>query len=342
MLISKSWMTLSNYESNDLVKRRYGELHGREPNAAHAREMRSSMAQAREYFLSAGSSDRIVKPLLLYYGVLSLARAAIMFLGARREATLAQSHGLSAKEWQRILESSDPDLGQIEVEINKNGSLAEFADVTKNTSLLRQNSSVSNLAYQHGQLPSGTVQIAEFLSRIAEISDPYRRWQGEGNFYSFDSSGGGADLEVVLYKKRPGAAVNETAIRDFFGPKRVIKSLHESENSIKVITSRAFASLPICWDSYEGPFEVGDLTFIRDFPIGGEFSKPVATFIVSYALGMLVRYYPSHWISLVRSEKNDAALPTVLAAIDFVERYFPEMVLNFFERDRMTMKDVFR
>jgi hypothetical protein len=43
---------------------------------------------------------------------------------------------------------------------------------------------------------------------------------------------------------------------------------------------------------------------------------------------MLVRYYPTHWISLLQGEKGDALWPTINRAQQFVESSFPELVVE--------------
>ena len=48
--------------------------------------------------------------------------------------------------------------------------------------------------------------------------------------------------------------------------------------------------------------------------------------MMSYALGMLVRYYPTHWIALINGGQGDALWPTISRAQHYAESVFPEMV----------------
>ena len=50
--------------------------------------------------------------------------------------------------------------------------------------------------------------------------------------------------------------------------------------------------------------------------------------MVSYVLGMLVRYYPTHWMSLTKGDKGDEWWPTINRAQQFVEQSFPELVIE--------------
>ena len=76
----KFWEILANYESSRLVRKKFKEVHGRELNAEKSREICTSFVQARGYMQATLVADRSVRPLLAYYGVLSLSRALILFL----------------------------------------------------------------------------------------------------------------------------------------------------------------------------------------------------------------------------------------------------------------------
>ena len=50
--------------------------------------------------------------------------------------------------------------------------------------------------------------------------------------------------------------------------------------------------------------------------------------MVAYVLGMLTRYYPTHWIALIQGDKGDAMWPTINRAQHFVETSYPELVIE--------------
>ena len=57
-------------------------------------------------------------------------------------------------------------------------------------------------------------------------------------------------------------------------------------------------------------FKVNDALFVlEDLPNGDRLSECLRTYILSYFLGMLVRYYPSRWIALLRDEEGGMAQP---------------------------------
>jgi hypothetical protein len=101
------WRHLKMLESRDLCAALINRRHRREPNAKQSLELATAIAQGRQYFESAELASHLTRPLLLYYGVLSLTRAAI--LASRRngrESSLAEGHGLKANRWKESLSES--------------------------------------------------------------------------------------------------------------------------------------------------------------------------------------------------------------------------------------------
>ncbi len=98
------WQSLSLFESYDYVARWYKKAHQRKPNSAKVSQINACFIQGREYFSNAASSAMSVKPLLLYYGVLSLSRGAILLKDiSKKEELLKQKHGLEVDDWQTTL-----------------------------------------------------------------------------------------------------------------------------------------------------------------------------------------------------------------------------------------------
>src|SRR5260370_21548844 len=101
--MTDSWERLSLYESRDLLSRFYQKRHSGELSAEKAYEIIAHLAQGRGYFASARQSSELVRPLLLYYGVLALSRGLILFLDTTlRECSLPASHGIEAVSWQNV------------------------------------------------------------------------------------------------------------------------------------------------------------------------------------------------------------------------------------------------
>jgi hypothetical protein len=73
------------------------------------------------------------------------------------------------------------------------------------------------------------------------------------------------------------------------------------------------------------------LHIVDPLPNGARYSQLAITYIVSFMLGMLARYFPTHWISLASGEKGDGLWPTINAAQRYVDQAFPELVVEFVE-----------
>ena len=79
------WKTISRFESHNFVANWYRQAHGRDANAAKVRQINACFAHGREYFRNAGRSEMSVKPLLLYYGVLSCCLGVILANDPRKK-----------------------------------------------------------------------------------------------------------------------------------------------------------------------------------------------------------------------------------------------------------------
>lgn len=129
------WRALGIYESTETVRRLYQEKTGRRPSAAKAREIVSLFSQGREYFRGAAGAGELVRPLILYYGALSLARALILFLDTKK-SKVAGSHGLGADGWADLNTESEKVPG-LPMTVHASGTLPELWRVTNNADRTR-------------------------------------------------------------------------------------------------------------------------------------------------------------------------------------------------------------
>lgn len=334
MVLSKAWSVLRNYESRDLIVESLKKRHGRTACTNLAREISCAFVQAREYFDNARRADVIVKPLLLYYGVQSLARGATMFLLNDREATLASGHGIIAVQWRNILSGDDADPWQLEVEVLEKGTLPKFLEATRNTTVMRINGPRLYAHRQHhSEMKPFRLKLGEILERLPDVADQYLRWKGFPLL-----------LAVTLLRR----VENDTKMlidihRDQFGEQYEVSTINNmltimnlpliddkiSGNNIAIDRQN-----DLCiWDVYRENYNEGVLYVVAKFGGNITLSKPVVTYIISYYLGMMVRYFPTFWISMARHERNDAALPTLLEAVSYVEKRFPLMVADYLDLD---------
>jgi hypothetical protein len=138
--VNEAWEALSLYESRDIAARLFKQRHALELNADAAYGIVSHVAQAREYFSSAERAAPLVRPLLVYYGVLALSRGVILFLNpSAKEGTLKQAHGVTANT---TLSAGIAKIGELGIELAR-GTFAELSAVTHN----RERASVFKAPY---------------------------------------------------------------------------------------------------------------------------------------------------------------------------------------------------
>lgn len=322
------WTILANYESSDLVRRCFKAVHKRTLSAAKAFEICASFVQARGYMEAARSADRIVRPLLVYYGVLGLSRALTLFLSHDlSEAGLSQSHGLTVTGWGEELSRQTGSVAALTIRLNANGTFRQLLEATKHESLLRNNNSRPNVSELMDVPPAeAEISLADLLSRLPEIASVYRRWRDDRNLVPIWPQG---PLPDGRYKIRISHGYTMEDVLAVLGPDAT--QMDESGASALFISVPDTAPLPYTSDVTER-WNVGSLVAMRPYPGDVQLSKIATAFAASYALGMLVRYYPSHWIGMLHNRAHDGAMPSLLATLEHVETEFPRFVVEFLER----------
>lgn len=331
MLTAKqAWDGIASFEAHDIVRMRYQAAHGREPNAAAAREIAAPFIQARQYYLAAAGADRTVRPLLLYYGVVSLSRGLVLFLTRNlREASLAPSHGLSVSDWQTVLAADRPDISKLAVVVNGAGSFAELLNATGNRSLIRTGSSAVNHKAECGPVERGiTLTLGELLAGLPDVIDQLKHWRTPQCIrFSVEPAEPGRGSIISVPR---ADYVDAQLVLDIVGPQHCE---FVTEDAGKVVV-RSFngTAAGMFTDRIDEHFaRIGDLYLARRYACGARLSKIAQLFAIAYILSMLVRYYPTSWMDLVRQRVSDAAVPTILRVIDCIEGLYPLIVLDFLE-----------
>jgi len=168
------WQQLLSLESVEITKQWFRKIHGRELNTRRTREINAAAKQSREYFKNANESDYSVRPLLTYYGVVSLSRSLLLLLkydGGEESPTAG--HGLRTVNWNKQL-SGDPmialkSLGDIKVQISS-GLFCDFIKVTKNRILIHDKSDEVDFRIDYG-VPDKDIQISlnELFARVPDL-----------------------------------------------------------------------------------------------------------------------------------------------------------------------------
>jgi hypothetical protein len=340
-----AWTELSLYESHDLVRKQFQEKHDRELSATKAQEIVSHVAQGREYFLSARSSGLLVRPLLLYYGAVSLARALTLFLSPTlRECALKPSHGLSAMGWGEQLATGTSGLPSVQIGFNVSGTLSELVAVTKNTEhalIGRAPYPTTFLFESRGSSPlppEFTVTLREVLARVPKLAELYEQTFDElpatyrAHVFMLNES---TQTDVAVFGSFRRMPPQELLRRRFQLPADVplaVRQTHQWLGEANVSFRMKHASLdelatklPPVWD--------GDLStswLVSPFDSGVRLSSLVTYFVLSYVTGMIVRYHPTQWQALIARQRGDFLFPMLQEAIRVIEDEFPSRVASEF------------
>ena len=146
------WKSISRFESHDFVARWYRKAHGRSAGASKVAQINACFAHGREYFRNAERSEMSVKPLLLYYGVLSWLprRGTGETIPTRRKKSLKPRHGIETVDWQGTLSGGIKNLLELRIRAT-NGTFGELVDVCSHLNTLHLFSGPTNQIGSTGQ-----------------------------------------------------------------------------------------------------------------------------------------------------------------------------------------------
>lgn len=287
------------------------------------------MRQARSYFNSVTDADAAIKPLLLYYGALGLARGLILFTGHKvREANLDQKHGLTAKGWASELAKEGGGIESLTISLDTSGTFRELVTAVSNQTLVSFNSSAVQWSCVHEPFKEEAMNIrfGDLIRRMPAVASFTQRWlQLLPCFVAVHSITSSAPL--ILKIICPEA--DRGCLSAIFGA--FSWAIIDSDATFVNVKVTSEAVRPYIWSDRQGPFGIGTAYLTADFN-NVQICQIAAVFVAAYTLGMLARYHPSHWTALIRNEKHDAALPTIQALIGYIEEHFPAMVLDFLKK----------
>ena len=278
-----------------------------------------------------------VKPLLLYYGVLSCCRGAILANNPERnEESLKPQHGLETVDWQNTLSGGITKILELRVRATA-GTFRELVEVCWQLKTLHMFSGATNEICSTGQ-PLGQVRFANDGSEMA-LGDLIGRLLQTGMAYP-ELTGrtammfGGARIAshppgihlafplVGIPEELQELADGQTA--RVGSSNQVAPGLRQPDDArdTLIFARRGGESdldaFPVSHYGGEGEYMV----VVLNFPNGDKLTEFLKLYLVSYFLGMLARYHPSIWTALLRNEKGDFAQPLLVDAVEAIEKDF--------------------
>ncbi|MBD1571577.1 hypothetical protein [Aliivibrio sp. S10_S31] len=322
----KVWQELLVLESRDAVERLYSQIHGRKLAANRIIAINNAAKQSREYFRNAFESNYFVRPLLTFYGVASLSRALILLLKLKGgEETLTAGHGLSTDDWRKVfsgeLHQSLSALLDLRVSLCK-GLFVDLIDATENKSCIHVRSSSVDWAINYEKPPMGYVlTFGEILKRLPDLANELK---------IADHSPLSIYVNEMTYNSGDGLKVN-AIIPDVL--KNQFESINysiESDNTLRAPETIFTKNTALFSHSYLNKQfgSIPRLSISCPLNNNGQFSELAMLYITSYYMSMLVRYFPTYWVSLVQGGKGDILWPAIYKAQQVVETTYPELVME--------------
>jgi YaaC-like Protein len=120
--MASDWYEIKFIESATNVRQLIQKSTGRALNAGAAREIAICIQQGRLYFEAAAGAPIQIKPLLIYYGIVSFAQAIIVARTGNSLSTLKRAHGLT--------DTTQPNASveSLQLRVESNGTFQEFND----------------------------------------------------------------------------------------------------------------------------------------------------------------------------------------------------------------------
>jgi len=332
MLMSETtWQHLLELESVDIVCKWHKEIHSRELNARRANEITSAAKQAREYFRNAENAANTVRPLLTFYGIASLARATLLLLKAGPgEESLTRGHGLETSDWTTTL-SGDlstalASIGSLKIRSTA-GLFIDFLTQTENRVCIHASSSAVDWRLCYPQPKIGSeFTLESVLSRVPDLWKILPRSKIEPLF---------ASVNEISYSEHEGfiAKINAAQFEPFQSVYIDLGYEVVKDGALSKLTcdSKAFeAALPQFGHTYIHKMfgSIPGLHLAKPIDKETRLSELGLAYALSYFLGMLTRYFPTHWVALHSGTKGDGLWPTISSAQNYLETAFPEMILE--------------
>lgn len=327
--MNRTWDILLQYQSSELVKRRFKERHARTLSTTNAVSITSAVTQAREYFSSASTAAMAVRPLLLYYGILAVTRALILFSSRKKsEAALRPAHGLEINHWQQTLVTGWANVADLRITVRR-GTFTELLETTNNKAYFRNNSSAVNWQITYDVPPVGTeFTFGGLCQCVPDTKLEFEAWKNAQFAYAhlntFDPASTADLFEAGLGHHQQ---LDEVFPELLCAPRTIIND--GSNTTVRGSKNfRPYFVQHFGGRSGIGAFGIGDVCIVPVLP-GRQYLSTLGLFFgISFTLGMLVRYFPSIWVSLGQG-RGDAVSPIVHQLVDFIESKYPQLVVDY-------------
>ena len=249
------------------------------------------------------------------------------------EESLTVGHGLETAGWRNVMKGSIAEdlkkLGDLKIR-TKDGLFTDFLIHTRNAALLHNGSSaVTGYCKFEEPNPGAVISLQDLFTRTPDLrSDDASLAARQYAYVSDFSYGADKVLKITL------SGAEGPAIASVYGKLGYDVGGDGNSGSIRCESDTVLRDEPPMFvhaymHNVMRPIPIPDLYLAMPFPGSIRLSQLCITYVISYALGILVRYYPTQWIALINGGKGDLLWPTINRAQQYVESTFPELVAEY-------------
>lgn len=327
-----SWTELRYYESSETLRELCARAIGYTPSKMKCEQIIACFHMARDYYEAAESSSRTMAPLLLFYGIEHLAKALTLIFGGKRYSDLAaigESHGLTMAAPQQGMGSLDG----YACKLQESGTFVSFLETFSYDIKFHywQNGELRLKVSSPLELRGLAVTLKNALMGISSLRTLSAK--------TFGQLPGVAEVWILLDRDMQDPTY---ADRKYFIQihNRSIEDLHieseessdwdrvyEEDNDTYVVSKRippAFATMSQIEVTHNSFLEA--TIYLQDVNLF--LSDWISEYIGIYILGMIVRYYPDIWVSIVSRKRDSKILAIIEQFIDRSKSSFPRAALQ--------------
>jgi hypothetical protein len=331
----KMWDNFLYFESEPTTKtflQQTYEKHGIHKANIHAFQNASKfiyyLKQARQYYLSARQSDILVKPLLLYYGMVSLLKSYILTRDPEYPAnTRVLQHGITSRKIKKNYYA----LAEDEVKVQKEGLLPYLHSFLSKEGL-NEKYKIQTLLSMIPELQAAYQRLYHQTSLIPVSLSSHRNFEQLCTiFYLPDRVLDDAHLTYegfIHYLNRYNEGTGFFSASPLQAPRGIIRLEWHHPANIHVTENRNGFENRLFVHDYKGNFYY-KVKAEKEYNI----SEIVNHYMIMYVLGMLCRYETERWGEIVFSFMSED-MYMIQEFLTLSARKFPNMVYDLLLNER--------
>lgn len=354
--LRRVWEVLGLFESTEYAQRLIGEQAARQgvvgytPSMDTARDLVACVKHARGYFEASENASPLVSPLLLFYGISSLAKAVVVARHSRLSLhNMPKGHGLTAGNLSvgKGTDVSDAVMAY-GARVTVDGTLPAYAESLRGAMAFKVYDDTAKRPTTYKletaappTLVDKEIRLDQLLARQPAIRSLFHHAHGERaiNYHGATSVEFGAAkplYRVFVAGDQPLEEL-ELQVRATFPQLRgCVASRRDQGEALPAFDRPCLCfetPLPLPMFPTSAALGMGHSSggasgyFVGPFDFG-PLSEALQLYVLSYLLGMLVRYYPSIWMELVVGGLHDRVMPLLRAASDLLRERFPVLALE--------------